>query len=127
MKKIVLLLSILIIFSCNDKEEDNYIVPINNISACECDDPLNQLEWLNEIANKALIDKTGNYQGNIWIVSQEATDYIITDMMLGSGGVYHYYFDCSGDLITIPDEQFMNNIESALVDSNMIFSTVYKK
>ena len=123
MKKIVLLLSALVLLSC--EKEDNYIEPKNKISACGYDDPLNQLQWLNEMANKALIDNSGNYQGSIWIVSLTEADCIVTDMSLGSGGVYHYYFDCSGKPFS--DEDGLKGIENLLKDSNMIFSTVHQK
>ncbi len=124
MKKVIMLLSVLFVLSC--EKEDNYIEPLNDISACGYSDPINQLTWLNEIANKATTDNSGNYLGSIWIVKQGKTDCIITDMAFGSGGIYHYYFDCSGNALTLEELDF-DQIEKSLVDSNMIFSTVYKK
>ena len=73
------------------KEHNNYIKPLKEISACGKKDPLNQLEWLNKLANKSLDDKTGNCIGSIWIITNKNSDIIITNMSLGSGEFFDIY------------------------------------
>lgn len=118
----IFFLSMLCTVQSCDKNENTYVEPLKNIEACGKTDPLNQLEWLNAIANKALSDKTGNYMGSIWIVSYNDVDLVITDMSLGSGGIYFHIFDCSGsiveDLDLVPP---LENIENYLSDRNKIF------
>jgi hypothetical protein len=65
---------------------------------CEtCSDrPQENLPWLKELIEKAETDKTGNYWGTIWLENFKGKDIFVTNMMLGSGGVLYYYFDCSG-------------------------------
>ncbi|NOY96574.1 MAG: hypothetical protein GXO81_09395 [Chlorobi bacterium] len=126
MKSKVLFPLLLIIFftlSCK-KGNDTYIKPLNVLNACGKEDPLNQLGWLNELANKSLNDKSGNYIGNIWIVSYEGSDIIVTDMALGSGGILYYFFDCNGDQCSTMEGLDINDLNSSLTDLNKVFSTV---
>ena len=122
MKKIILLTFITFFLSCEDKE-DNYIEPLNSLIACGYNDPLNEIDWLNNLANKALTDNSGNYLGSIWIVNYDGTDYFITDMSLESGGIYHHYFDCGGNPISsnVPTP---SELEDLIENSKMIFSTI---
>ncbi|HYQ57116.1 MAG TPA: hypothetical protein VEP89_07190 [Draconibacterium sp.] len=122
-KKVLLfVVSIFFILSC-EKDENTYIKPLNEISACECDDPLNQLEWLHELAYKSLNDKTGNYIGNIWIISYENSDIIVTNMALGSGGILYYFFDCEGTQHPNSENLSLNELNSRLTGSAIIFSS----
>ncbi|MCF6333840.1 MAG: hypothetical protein L3J11_11200 [Draconibacterium sp.] len=122
----VLLFVVIAFFTLScEKDEDTYIKPLKEINACGYDDPLNQLEWLHEIAYKSLNDKTGNYIGSIWIITHENKDIIVTDMALGSGGIYRYLFDCYGNQISTVAGLEPSEIGNYLTDSNMIFSTVF--
>ncbi|MDR1335768.1 MAG: hypothetical protein LBK22_02940 [Tannerella sp.] len=79
--------------SCNsDKNE------ISGNETCEtCGDrPQENLPWLKELIEKAKTDKTGNYLGSIWLEHYKGKDIFVTNMMLGSGGIANWFFDCSG-------------------------------
>lgn len=116
---ICLLLAALVLDSCR-KETDSYIVPLKNISACGVNDPLNDLKWLNELANKSKDDTSGNYQGNIWIKNYQNKDVIITDFALNSGGIAFYTFNCDGTSVLISDVSFFNS----LTNENKIYTSV---
>ncbi len=88
--KIVLILSILFI-SCNSDFQET------TSKACGCEQPQKELPWLKELIKKAETDKTGNYWGTIWLLNYKGQDIFVTDMMLGSGGIANYFFDCSGN------------------------------
>lgn len=125
MKMKVLFPLLIVLFSLSCKKDDStYIKPLKEISACGTEDPLNQLEWLHKLANKSLYDKTGNYIGSIWIITYENSDIIVTNMALGSGGIYWYLFDCNGDQVSTLQGLEPNELNNYLTDSNMIFSTV---
>lgn len=121
--KILLVLGVIFFTLSCEKEGDSYIKPLKEVSACGYDDPLNQLEWLNELANKSFDDKTGNYIGSIWIITYENSDIIVTDMALGSGGIAFYFFDCNGIQPSDLEDLSLDELNSYLTDSNKIFST----
>lgn len=54
------------------------------------------LTWLEELIENAKNDETGNYTGFIWLVQHDGQDFYVTNMMLGSGGILRWVFDCSG-------------------------------
>jgi hypothetical protein len=64
--------------------------------ACGADRPQENLPWLKELIEKAKTDRTGNYWGTVWLENFKGKDIFVTNMMLGSGGILYYYFDCSG-------------------------------
>ncbi len=120
----IILLIISFAYSCT-KDNTIFIEPLNDISACGKADPINELDWLNDLAYQALHDRTGNYLGNIWIISYNNSDIIVTNMALGSGGIMYYYFNCEGnkcpDLLTGLD---IDDLQSYLTDSTKIFSSI---
>jgi hypothetical protein len=79
------------------------------INACGVTYSQKNLPWLAELIEKAEKDKTagpykpgdsykpGHYTGCIWLEKYKEQDIFITDMMLGSGGVAYWFFDCSGN------------------------------
>jgi hypothetical protein len=67
------------------------------INACGVTDPAKNLPWLVELIEKAKTDKTGNYFGEIWLEKFKEQDVFVTNMMLGSGGIMYYFFDCNGN------------------------------
>ena len=85
------------------QEEKGYYVN-NTITAGGIKDPAENLPWLKELIQKAKTDKTGNYLGCIWLVSHNEQDYFVTNMMLGSGGIMYWIFDCKGNHFTRRDE-----------------------
>jgi len=66
-------------------------------NACGVIDPAKNITWLVELIEKAKTDKTGNYLGEIWLEKFKGQDIFVTNMMLGSGGVMYWFFDCSGN------------------------------
>ncbi len=93
MKKLLMIMMLFLFLSC-DKDvnfTENYI--------CGCKAAKEELPWLKELINKANTDTTGNYKGTIWFLNYQGQDMFVTDMMMGSGGILYYYFDCKGDKI----------------------------
>ena len=79
------------------KESASTVDVPSEITACGAVHPEKNLPWLAEFIEKAESDKTGHYVGQIWLEKFKEEDIFITDMMLGSGGVAYWYFDCSGN------------------------------
>jgi hypothetical protein len=114
----------LIFLSCDkDKEEvqvtavpvgtDDYIAPCRTLltfNACGVSDIGNNLPWLKDIITKSIDDNTGNYWGRIWCKKYNNQYYIVTDMMLGSGGLAYHTFNCSGVFSPINDVRFYNSL-----------------
>jgi hypothetical protein len=122
MKYLILIIVLIISFSCDkDKKEENYIEPINSISACGKTNPLNELDWLSVIAEKSLTEKGLDYVGNIWIVTVNKSDIIVTNMSLGDGNIWRHYFDCSGNSIT--DQGIALEADRKVSDLNVVFSS----
>jgi hypothetical protein len=120
MKKFFTVLIVFSIFWSCKKDGDGRIQSINEIKACGVNDPLNNLNWLYNIVVKSSTDNSGNYLGDIWIVSYEGNDFIITDMALGSGGVMYHIFDCSGNPLNKLAEY--EEILNELSDKILLFS-----
>lgn len=111
--------------TCSETNEEPAIpvIPINPIKACDSEDPLNELDWLNEFVSNALADKSGNYLGNIWIFRFSDNDIIATDMALGSGGILYHFFDCQGNVPPKTDIPQAEEIHEYLLDDNLVFAT----
>jgi hypothetical protein len=92
---------------------DNYKAPCRTllvVNACGISDIGNNLPWLKEIITKSLDDNTGNYWGRIWCKKYKNQDYIVIDMMLGSGGLAYHTFNCSGEFSPVNDIRFYNSL-----------------
>jgi len=107
-KTLVFILSYLLFLSCSKNDS-------NAVTACGCEQPQENLPWLKELIQKAKSDNTGNYWGYIWLEKFQGKDVFVTNMMLGSGGVAYWVFDCSGNLYVIgetekyPASEFVGN------------------
>ena len=71
----------------------------NSNSICGCEQPNEDLPWLKELIQKSEIVSRENchYWGCIWHGKFNGKDIFIVDMMLGSGGVAFWAFDCCGN------------------------------
>jgi hypothetical protein len=87
---------ILFLNSC-EKNFNKDTIDEKAINTCGVTDPAKNLPWLVELIEKANTDKTGNYMGRIWLEKFKDQDIFVTDMMLGSGGVAYWVFDCFGN------------------------------
>jgi hypothetical protein len=90
---------------------DNYKAPcltLITVNACGVNDIGNNLPWLKDIITKSLVDNTGNYWGRIWCKKYNNQYYIVTDMMLGSGGLLYHTFNCAGEFTPVNDIRFYN-------------------
>ncbi len=118
-KIIFLIFIILSSFSCNKKDKDVfepfYVEPLNDISACGYDDPLNQIEWLNLKIKNGQDPSNIDFILNIWVKKYEGEDIFIIDFPLTS---YMYApYDCSGEIIDITNEEFYNSLS----DDDLIY------
>ena len=97
-------------------------------SVCGCDNPQIELTWLKELIQKAE-DYTSpawlHYYGCIWIAEFKGQEILVTNMMLGSGGVMYWVFDCNGNHFAprgyeaCPACQFVRNNHVYLDDEEM--------
>ena len=98
MKKLIGFILSLLLLSCNTKNQDDAN------AACGCDNPQENLLWLKELIQKAKTDETSNYLGCIWLEkTNDGKDIFVTNMMLGSGGVLYWFFDCEGNHWALPE------------------------
>ena len=86
----------ILFFSCKEVHNEEAIDK-KVINACGVSNPAKNLPWLVKLIETAKTDNTGNYLGRIWLEKFKKQDIFVTDMMLGSGGVAYWFFDCSGN------------------------------
>ena len=99
-------LSNILSFNSCEKESEKEEIDDTTISACGVTDPAKKLTWLAELIETAKTDETGNYLGRIWLEKFKEQDVFVTDMMLGSGGVAYWFFDCSGNHLILRDWKY---------------------
>ena len=106
------------IFSFNscEKEPEKEEIDDTTICACGVTDPAKNLTWLAELIETARTDETGNYLGRIWLEKFKEQDIFVTDMMLGSGGIAYWFFDCSGNHFFTEDEDFQSFVLNMKLD-----------
>ena len=114
-RNLLLLLCIFILFKCTDENE--YIFVDN---ACGVDNPTENIEWIKELVAKSKTDTTGNYQGTIYLEEHEGSDIVFVQMMMGSGGVIGYWYNCDGTIYK-PSDDF------ELKRNRIIYSTIIKQ
>lgn len=97
-------------------------------AVCGAANPEQSLLWLKEIISKAQEDKNtmkhqGNYKGKIFSTSYHNQSVFYITMMMRSGGLYAYIFDCTGKTVTIEQNDvsdFSQNAEKGM----LIYSNV---
>ena len=93
MKKLFFFLLCFLFVSCTQEQDAN-----TNYEQFKCPtNPQKNLPWLKELIEKAENDTTGQYIGCIWLESYKGKDFFVTNMMLGSGGIKFWIFDCFGN------------------------------
>lgn len=105
----------LTLFLC--RKEAQGILYNKNITACNTKEPQKNLPWLAEMIAKAESDKTGNYEGTIWLEKYKGQDVFVTNMMLQSGGIAYWFFDCSGNNIAPKDKD--TDFDSFMADMKL--------
>ena len=107
--KILLFVLGLILFTLScEKEGNNHIKPLKEISACGYDDPLNQIEWLkSKIINGKDPSKT-SFIENVWIKEYGGGDVVVIGFGLTSS--MFSTFNCTGENITINDQSFYDSL-----------------
>ncbi|MFC2089474.1 hypothetical protein ACFLT1_01765 [Bacteroidota bacterium] len=98
MKRLIRFLLILSILVISCKKEINY----NNV-ACGIENPTENINWIKDIVSIAETDTTGNYFGSIYLEEFQGYDVIFIKMMMGSGGVYGYWYNCDGTKMVFED------------------------
>ena len=117
---LVFLVILTLLAYCSEKDEIFQPYINHDITACGVNDPLNNLPWLNEIVTLANSDETGNYLGTIWLKEYESQEFFVTNMMLGSGGLMYWTFNCSGEFDPVGDSDFYNSF----CDCEIIYSNL---
>ena len=126
MKRVILmiipaLICGVLLISCASKVEtdDN-----TNLDCNGCIMPQKNLPWLKELIQKAENDNTltqANYWGCIWLEKYKGQDIFVTNMMLGSGGVMYWFFDCSGNHLISKTREYETCIACKFVGNNHFF------
>ena len=98
MEKIFTLILSLAFFSCTQNMDMK--TECSQMQSPEI--PQENLPWLKELIKRAKNDNSGNYLGYIWLENYRGQDIFVTNMMLGSGGIMNYYFDCCGNHFAYP-------------------------
>jgi hypothetical protein len=110
----------LVLLSCDEKEIKVPCGTTIAFNACGVEDIGNNLKWLNDIITISKTDQTGNYFGSIWYKKYNNQDYIVTNMMLGSGGLAYHTYNCSGVFSPVDDISFY----SSLSDNDLLYKNV---
>jgi hypothetical protein len=109
----------------NSRKTQEVITRANTI--CGSANPEQSLQWLKEIITKAEEDRLtkkygGNYMGEIRSTSYNNQPVFYIRMLLGSGGIYAYIYDCNGKTVTISTDDMVefeqNAQQGQLVYSN---------
>jgi hypothetical protein len=119
MKHLCIFVLFICLASCAPKDDDADDDG-NDIVACGVRQPQKNLPWLKAWIEKAETDQTGHYWGVIWLVKYKEKDLFVTNMMLGSGGIANWYFDCSGNHF-IPKGGEDSNRVSEYVEGGYVF------
>ncbi|AHW61625.1 hypothetical protein SAMN05444285_108108 [Draconibacterium orientale] len=106
--KILLVFGVIFLTLSCEKEGNNYIKPLNEISACGYDDPLNQLDWLKSKIIEGKDPSKTSFIENAWIKEYEEEDIVVVDFGLTSS--MFSTFNCSGESITIDDQSFYDSL-----------------
>ena len=112
---VTVIVSFVFMFSSCKNEPD-----IELITACGVENPTEKLVWLAELISKAENDNSINYLGHIWIKKYDNKDYIVTDFMMGSGGIAYYCFNCDGEIDTVEDLSFYDS----LTDDDVVYTNI---
>lgn len=100
-----------VIFSYSCKKED-YIEPVNRISACGKEDPVNQLLWLSK---KIYGGCDLPFFGSVWIKEYKGDGIIIIHE--GLSDIWLNAYNCNSDDAKISDIDFFNS----LADDDLIY------
>lgn len=97
-------------------------------AACNSPAPQQSLGWLSDIIRKAEEDRLtlkhkGNYMGKIYLTSYQAQPVFYITMMMGSGGIYAYMYDCKGSRIYIAESDVTSFYQQAQ-QGTLIYSTM---
>jgi hypothetical protein len=125
-------------FACSknvsDLAVDEANIPINEAlakanSACESTNPEQSLKWLRDIVIKAEEDKKtskhmGNYMGKIFSTSYQNKPVFFITMIMGSGGLAYYVFDCDGSKVNIIQGQDEITFSDRAEKGQLIYSNV---
>ena len=104
--KILLVFGVIFLTLSCEKEGNNYIKPLNEISACGYDDPLNQLKWLKSKIIEGKDSSKASFIEDVWI--KECQEDVVVDYGLTSS--MFLTFNCSGEIITTDDQSFYDSL-----------------
>ncbi|MBS1574999.1 MAG: hypothetical protein JST09_06805 [Bacteroidetes bacterium] len=97
-------------------------------TGCNLSSPEQALQWLSDVIKKAEEDRMtkkymGNYMGKIFLTSYQSRPVIYIRMAMGSGGIYAYVYDCTGNTVSINDSE-MISFEQQAQQGILIYSNI---
>jgi len=99
-----LIISLIVFLSLSCERNDN-----NENLICGVKKPLEELEWLKELVQKAETDTTGHYKGTIYLEKIGNEDAFFVEMSMGSGGIKGAFYNCD-DIVPKRDSILYRNI-----------------
>ncbi len=117
---------LLVLASCSEENLKQASVLSESISIAESACGTTELVWLQEIIKKAEEDKQnqtykGNYIGRIYQEDYQGEVVFFVRMMMGSGGLYGYFYQCDGNQLDFSNddpkevESFLQSLEKGKI------------
>jgi hypothetical protein len=128
MKYLPVISFFIFLFSCDLKEDTTNVEEYREmkpVTACGTENAQKNIPWLAELIEKAETDETGNYWGSIWLEKYKGHDIFVVHMMLGSGGIMYYFFDCEGKPFAEENDDFTNFMIHMELKTT-VYSNIYK-
>ena len=112
MRKIVIIASIILLFTYCKKEDTK---------VCGCEDPATELQWLNELIQKAETDTSGLFMGSIYyeVINMEELFFIMMELDSINGDIKHW-LECDGEEVNFEFHEEPKNMKL----NNLIYTNI---
>ena len=104
MKRIIIIISVFLLFTfCKNEETE----------ICGCENPATELQWLNELIQKAETDTTGLYTGQIYfgeVINNEELFFVLMELDSINGDIKHWV-NCNGEEISFTFSEEPRNMK----------------
>ena len=109
---LIISLILLLSFSCEKNDNNEKLI-------CGVKNPLEELEWLKELVQKAETDTTGHYKGTIYLEKVGDEDAFFVEMSMGSGGIAGALYNCDGTQIKIDGQTVLPPKRDSIIYRNI--------